>query len=374
MKIFVSSLIGGMEPLRLACREAILSLGHQPVMAEDFMSQPSSPQITCLSGVRQSAAVVLIIGERYGQKQPGSGLSPTHEEFEEAKSTRPVFVFVQEGVTREPEEAAFADAVQGWAGGYFRSGFRSSDQLRALVTNALHNWEVANATAPVDIDKLLTKGLAAVPKERRGYSGGTERCLGLAVVSGPEQTILRPAKIEDPGLTNDLRKDALYGAHPVFDPEKGTSVKIDGSALVISQSALVDLRLETNGTIILRVPLPKPNDAGMSSFMIIYEEDVEALLTRSLLFVSDVLDKIDPTQRLTHAAIVASLLNTNMAAWKKKGQRFDGSRTARSYSFDEETKPVQLSPAVRPRASLRHQVSEISEDFVTLLKRQSQWD
>lgn len=373
MKIFVSSLIGGMEPLRLACREAITSLGHEPVMAEDFMSQPNSPQITCLSGVRQSAAVVLIIGERYGQKQPGSGLSPTHEEFEEAKAKRPVFVFVQDGVTREPEEAAFADAVQGWAGGYFRSGFRSADQLRALVTKALHNWEVANAAAPVDVDSLLMKGLAAVPKERRGYSG-TDRCFGLAVVSGPEQTILRPAKIEDEIFANDLRKDTLYGANPIFDPGKGTRAKVDGSALVVSQSTSVDVRLETNGTIILRVPLPKPDDAGMSSFMIIYEEDVEALIARALLFVADLLDKIDPTQRLTHAAIVASLLNTNMAAWKKKGQKFDGSRTAKSYSFDEETKPVQLSPAVRPRAALRHQVGEIAEDFTALLKRQSQWD
>jgi hypothetical protein len=41
MKIFVSSLITGMEPFRAAAREAIIQLGHEPVMAEDFAhSQP----------------------------------------------------------------------------------------------------------------------------------------------------------------------------------------------------------------------------------------------------------------------------------------------------------------------------------------------
>jgi hypothetical protein len=36
MKIFVSSLITGMEPVRAAARTGIESLGHKPVMAENF--------------------------------------------------------------------------------------------------------------------------------------------------------------------------------------------------------------------------------------------------------------------------------------------------------------------------------------------------
>ena len=45
MKIFVSSLIGGFEPLRQAARDAITSLGHEPVMAEDFRAQANSAQV-----------------------------------------------------------------------------------------------------------------------------------------------------------------------------------------------------------------------------------------------------------------------------------------------------------------------------------------
>jgi hypothetical protein len=48
MKVFISSLIMRMEALRAAAREAVEQLGHDPVMAEDFGAQPSSPQVTCL--------------------------------------------------------------------------------------------------------------------------------------------------------------------------------------------------------------------------------------------------------------------------------------------------------------------------------------
>lgn len=44
--------------------------------------------------------VVLLVGERYGQPQE-SGLSPTHEEYEEARERKPVLTFVQRGARRE---------------------------------------------------------------------------------------------------------------------------------------------------------------------------------------------------------------------------------------------------------------------------------
>ena len=84
MKVFISSLITGMEDLRAAARDAVLQLGHEPVMAEDFGALPHSPQVTCLTGLRQSALMILILGAHYGAKQ-ALGLSATHEEYREAK-------------------------------------------------------------------------------------------------------------------------------------------------------------------------------------------------------------------------------------------------------------------------------------------------
>ncbi|WP_411201673.1 DUF4062 domain-containing protein [Kosakonia cowanii] len=69
MNIFISSLISGFEDKRDAVKKAIIVLGHKPVMAEDFGARSDSPQVTCLKGVRESDAVILILGSRYGAKQ-----------------------------------------------------------------------------------------------------------------------------------------------------------------------------------------------------------------------------------------------------------------------------------------------------------------
>lgn len=48
MQVFISSLISGMQAERQAVKQAVLYLGYQPVMAEDFRAQPRSSQIACL--------------------------------------------------------------------------------------------------------------------------------------------------------------------------------------------------------------------------------------------------------------------------------------------------------------------------------------
>lgn len=131
MKIFISSLITGMEPFRLAAKEAIIQLGHDPIMAEDFGARPHSPQIACLDGLRQSGLVVLILGSGYGAKQP-TGLSATHEEYREAKQGHPVIAFVQENVERAGDQAAFVKEVQAWEGGLFRGGFDTAEKLKKI--------------------------------------------------------------------------------------------------------------------------------------------------------------------------------------------------------------------------------------------------
>ena len=102
-------------------------------MAEDFGARPDSPQIACLQGLRDADLVLLILGERYGAVQGTSDLSPTHEEFREAREHQPVLVFVQEGVQREARQDTFVAEVQAWQSGYFRSVFKTAEQLHDAV-------------------------------------------------------------------------------------------------------------------------------------------------------------------------------------------------------------------------------------------------
>src|SRR3546814_2538674 len=66
-------------------KRAIELLRHEAVMAEYFGAQVSSPQIACLTGLRQSDLVVLVLGTRYGVKQ-ASGLSRSEEHTSELQS------------------------------------------------------------------------------------------------------------------------------------------------------------------------------------------------------------------------------------------------------------------------------------------------
>lgn len=156
-----------------------------PAMAEDFGAQPHSPQVACLDGLRQSDVMVLILGERYGATQP-SGSSATHEEYREAKGRKPILAFVQEGVTREPDQAAFVREVQGWEGGLFRGGFADAVDLQPKITRALHEWQLANAVGPLDPQELLGRANALMPREQRGFQSLTTS-LVISVVGGPTQ-------------------------------------------------------------------------------------------------------------------------------------------------------------------------------------------
>ena len=209
MKVFVSSLISGLEPIRRAARAAVTALGHQPVMAEDFGAKASSPQVACLDSLRQSDVVVLILGDRYGAVRP-SGLSATHEEYHEARGRKPVLAFVQEGVTPESAQAAFISEVQSWEGGLFRAGFSGPDDLQSAIIRALHEWQLANAVGPLDPSELLARALAPMPREQRGYFTGTTSLI-VSIAGGPTQSILRPAEVEDSALADALLQTACLG-------------------------------------------------------------------------------------------------------------------------------------------------------------------
>ena len=288
MKIFISSLITGMEPFRAAAREAVAQLGHEPIMAENFGAQPNSPQIACLQGLRQSAAVVLILGANYGVKQT-SGLSATHEEYREAKDKRPVIAFVQDGVSHDADQAAFLSEVQAWDLGLFRDGFSSAEQLRAQITRRLHEWEVAAMAGPVDENELLQRALSLIPKEQRGYYRAV-RSLVLAIASAPRQPILRPSEIELPAFHEELLQAILFGPQRLFTPSRPTTTGIENHVLVLTHDEVGSVRLDGEGNIMMQLPL-----LATSHGMVIIEENVASLLTAGLRYAVWLLDRIDST-------------------------------------------------------------------------------
>src|ERR1051326_6906942 len=106
MKIFISSVIRGLESFRDAAANGASTLRHEVNRAEDFGASADSPQRVCLAGVRESDVVILLIGARYGEAQGDRRLSPTHEEYLEARERGSVLVFVPNAVGCEPSQKA----------------------------------------------------------------------------------------------------------------------------------------------------------------------------------------------------------------------------------------------------------------------------
>lgn len=361
MKVFVSSLISGLEPLRAAARDAVITLRHEPIMAEDFGARPNSPQVACLGELRKADVVVLIMGAGYGALQP-SGMSATHEEYEEAKGRKYIFAFVQEGVDREPREADFVREVQSWESGLFRGGFKTADELRQVVTRALYDHALANVTDPIDQKEMAERAIALLPADRRNYSSGTAS-LNLAVTGGPLQSILRPIEIEQRTVADALVQRALFGDHRLFELALGVNAGMDGDDLLLSQERGGRVTLNELGSVLVSLPIKRSRQ--MTQELIV--EVIQSQFADALDYVSWVLDFVDRTERLTHVSIAADLTGAEHMAWRTQRESDANPNSMGLGMGNSQYAPVQTNQS---RAALRLNAAHIVEDLVVPLRRQ----
>jgi hypothetical protein len=368
MKIFISSLIGGFESFRAAARTAVKTLKHDAIMAEDFAASPNSPQIACLRGVRDADIVVLILGERYGSAQSSSGLSPTHEEFLEARGKKPILAFVQNGVKPEPQQADLLADVQAWQGGLFRASFDGADDLKSEIIRAIHEYQLAHAAAPLDVDALEKKSKQLLA-QRSGREGSGRPSVRFSMISGPIQQILRPAQMESATLKEKFHQYALFGQDRLFDSSIGVNFGIDDSALFLEQSGGSRIRVDEQGSLLFRQPIDQSKTRDRLAFMLaIIQETVLEQLNRILGYASWALDEIDPSHRVTHVAIATAIDSSNYLGWRTQAEQ-DASPNAGQVHMnrDDSRDPVCVG---RPRAAIRLNRQEIAEDLMVRLRRQ----
>ncbi|WP_043833202.1 DUF4062 domain-containing protein [Muricoccus aerilatus] len=366
MKVFVSSLITGHEDLRAAAIPAIRALRHEVILAEDFPAMATSPRVACLDSVRAAGAVVLILTERYGAKQ-ASGLSATHEEFRTSKDTRPIFAFVREPTLgpREPDQEAFIREVQEWVEGRITKRFTEADDLRELVTGALHSWELNRAETAADPAELLSRATALLPRQDRQYHYyGIS--VATAIAGGPRKSVLRPSELEAAALSDRLQQMALFGPLKFLTPTQATTSRLDGSVLSISQERGGSLAVDELGGVRVTIHLEPEGRGGMQALI---EEDVVGAIQKGLRFGSAVLDEIDPTQALRHIVPVISLIGASYQPWMRREEfrRLSGGMSMRGGS--DVLPPIHLTPPERLRAALTQDLAVLVEDLTTLLKR-----
>jgi hypothetical protein len=314
--------------------------------------------------VRESDAVVLLLGERYGTPQP-SGKSPTHEEFEAAKDSKPVFAFIQSGIAPEARQQAFIDEVRDWSTGRYTGRFTDPESLRSAVTTALHRWELEGARAKVDPDEMASRALSRLPERDRHYRT-SDPALLVSVVGAPRQSILRPAKIEDAKFQRELQKRALFDDPTIFDTREGINISIEEHSLKLHQDHQ-SIMLSEEADLLLSLSLQR-SERGFSA---VIEEDVSQAISRALKFSSQLLDTIDSTERLSRVAVAVAISNSSGGEWRTRAQHERNPTSMRIISDDSFVR-VTLSPPDRSRASFRQNHSEMTQDLTVLLRRHFQ--
>lgn len=273
---------------------------------------------------------------------------------------------MQSGVTRDQQQTDFVNEVQAWEGGLFRGVFRGEDDLRIALTRALHDYVVANAVGPIDQREVVERAKALLPQERSRSMGGMA-VLNLAVAGTPRQSILRPIELEDPALARDLHQQALFGNPHIFDPAAGMNPELNGETLTLSQERSgARISVNEQGSILVMLPV-REDRSGLPELI---EEFVQQQLANALAFSSWLLDRIDPTQRLTHLAIAISIANADYMGWRTQREHDispNSMSMGKRFSGGGEQSPVFVS---RPRAALRLDVAHIVEDLLVPLRRQ----
>lgn len=317
VKVFISSLIGGYQDYRAAAVEAIETLGHQVVKAEDFPASSGTPQQACLAAVRDCDVVVLLLGERYGYVQ-SSGLSATHEEYREARERKPVPVFVEDVSQREGAQQAFLDEVQAWSTGQFRASFTTPGDLKTVIVRALHEHELATSAGPVDESEMLDRAVAMLPDEQASSWGGRP-LLSFAVAGGPYQQVLRPVDLEDQDLAVSVQHEAFFGEHPVLDRNASSTTSIRGNTLVLAQDS-ASVALDQAGWIQVAQPALTDTDAARQGLPAVIVEDLVDSLENAIRFSGWLLEHVDPERRLTDVVPVARITNTSYMAWRTRAE------------------------------------------------------
>ena len=360
MKVFVSSVVKGMEADRDAAARAARALKHEVLRSEDFGASPSTPQQVCLGGVRAADVVLLLLGERYGAVQP-SGLSPTHEEFREAKDRCSVLVFVKANASREPQQEQFLTEVQAWGSGLYTARYSDPEDLRDAVTSALHQLELSRKTGPVDPVEMLARAKQSFPRRT-----GSDARLIVCVVGAPAQQILRPADIEEPALAKDLTRELLFGTVALFHPRQGTQDRIADDRLEVVQDDR-SVAIDPMGTVTIQLPA---QEDGNGSFMLgLLEEFVMEQAEAALRFADWLLAKVDPTHRIQEVAPVVGLVGASHLGWKTRDEQRRSPNTASIGLGSGDEIEVHLQPPNRRREVLHTDPRRLAEDLLVLLRR-----
>lgn len=126
-----------------------------------------------------------------------------------------------------------------------------------------------------------------------------------------------------------------------------------------------------DGTILIsRSAMSSRGDYRTGVIPSIVEEEVRERIAGALRFALDVLDRIDPSHRITDVVAAAALRDAGHAPWRTRAEVAAKPGSASMPMGNGDNRPVTLSPPMIRRAALVHEADRLAEDLSVLLRRQ----
>ncbi|MGY2221713.1 DUF4062 domain-containing protein [Pseudomonas gingeri] len=148
LRAFISSTMEDLGNERRAVVQQLLSMGIEPINAEDMSPVGRPSWSTIRSEIDQCHLFILILGDRYGWEPDngygaGTGLSVTHLELQAAREgSKLVLAFMKKlryGAAVDVKRDSLRREVSDWATGVFRQEFDWADELARKVGASMNS-------------------------------------------------------------------------------------------------------------------------------------------------------------------------------------------------------------------------------------------
>lgn len=259
LKVMLSSVRRGLADVRDAAAPVIKILRYDVIRFETVTKTPVPARATCVAMVEDCDIYLLILGEEYGDAMPGTGKSPTEEEWTVARNLgKPTVVFKKAGIDPTPEQAAFIKKVEDYESGVWRYTFTDAADLISQLEDALKT--ATDALQPAVATRLATAPTVHWLPEHRGAGGGT--VLETHVIAVPEAAPLLAATLDDlqETIATAGRRARLFGIGQALDVSVSAAFV---SAEARDRGATAGIRVERDGAVTVWQDLPSSNHIGV---------------------------------------------------------------------------------------------------------------
>ncbi|MEV6500018.1 DUF4062 domain-containing protein [Streptomyces prunicolor] len=268
MRIFISSVLKGLEAERGAVYGLIKALGHDPVRFEDFTAQNVPSREACLAGLDSADVYLLILGPRYGHRFPDTGQSPTHEEWSAATAAGKVrIVYRKDGVQFEPEQHQLTQEISNYISGVFRGSFSSTEELMVKVAEKVR--ELQSESGPLEFQSLVDPvSVEWTVPESGSLSGAGHQSPVVEVHVVPIGHSGYPSRVMGQmrdALADRIRRTGMVDSGLALNPvSQNSCVEVSIPAPgrrwnEIRNGELSGIRLSNSGQVLVRSSLPADN-------------------------------------------------------------------------------------------------------------------